>query len=516
MKKIKGWIWHPFLFAAYPVLALLAYNLGESRVTAGMRSLVLVLFVAAVLLLLTYLLLRNWQKAAMITTLAIVLFFSYGHVYNFLEQATSLGRHRLLLPLFGVLFILGVIWIVRKGRDLKSATEILNLVGLVLLIFPIYQIFAFQISSTQLWGGNDTQKSEVVNTQPVEAENLPDVYYIILDAYARNDTMQRSYDFDNSEFLGQLENLGFYVAECSQSNYAKTRLSLASSLNMNYLDTFDEIAGDLERGRESRIRMGHLIRRSQVRQIFEDLGYTTVGFSNGYLWSEWEDADIFLSPDNASTFGNMQLFSRINDFEALLLRTTAALAVIDAETVFSSYLTPAVVASPRKDHYDQVMHALDTLDNISAIESPKFVFAHIISPHGPYVMSAEGEFIPADQETDENYVDQVEYLNSRLIPIVEKILQNSENPPIIILQADHGGHGTQFDPDNRMNILNVYYLPNGGEAGLYPSISPVNSFRLILSEYFGYDFPLLEDTSYFSTIENFFDFSLVPNNCKPK
>ena len=220
MKKIKGWIWHPFLFAAYPVLALLAYNLGESRVTAGMRSLVLVLFVAAVLLLLTYLLLRNWQKAAMITTLAIVLFFSYGHVYNFLEQATSLGRHRLLLPLFGVLFILGVIWIVRKGRDLKSATEILNLVGLVLLIFPIYQIFAFQISSTQLWGGNETQKSEVVNTQPVEAENLPDVYYIILDAYARNDTMQRSYDFDNSEFLGQLENLGFYVAECSQSNYA--------------------------------------------------------------------------------------------------------------------------------------------------------------------------------------------------------------------------------------------------------------------------------------------------------
>jgi len=513
MNKVKGWLWHPFFFAAYPVLALLAHNLGESRVSAGLRALVVSLLGAAVLLGVSYLFLRNWQKSALVTTLALLIFFSYGHVYNFLEQATRLGRHRLLLPFCGILFVAGVIWIVKKVRASQAAAKILNLVGFAMLLFPLYQIIAFQISSAQLWRADSTQAAEAVSTQNLDSAALPDVYYLILDAYARGDTMISSYGFDNSEFLEQLEALGFYVADCSQSNYAKTRLSLASSLNMDYLEAFDEIAGDLERGRESRIRMGGLIRRSQVRRTFESLGYTVVAFSNGYLWSEWDDADIFLSPESGSTFGNLQLFSRINDFEALLLQTTASLALMDAETVFSAYLTPAVVTSPRQAHYEQVLFALDTLDEISSIESPKFVFAHIIAPHGPYVLAADGAFVPEDQETDANYVDQVQYLNSRLLPIFERIIQQSQVPPIIIVQADHGGHGTQFDPANRMNILNVYYLPGGGAADLYETISPVNSFRLVLSRYFGYDYELLPDLSYFSTIENFFDFTPVPNTC---
>ena len=36
----------------------------------------------------------------------------------------------------------------------------------------------------------------------------------------------------------ELEGRGFYLAECSQSNYARTSLSLGSSLNMEYLETF--------------------------------------------------------------------------------------------------------------------------------------------------------------------------------------------------------------------------------------------------------------------------------------
>jgi len=511
MKKIKGWLWHPFLFAAYPVLALIAHNLGENKASVGVRALSLSLVGAGLLLGIMYLFFRNWQKAAIVTTLTIVLFFAYGHIYNFLEQTTSFGRHRILLPVLAIVFIAAVILIAKKLQDSQPVTEILNLVGLVLLIFPIYQIVTFQISSSLLWNENPDEIAIASRSESVTS--TPDVYYIVLDAYARGDTMQNIYNFDNSPFLEQLEELGFYVADCSQSNYAKTRLSLASSLNMDYLEAFESIAGDLERGRESRVRMGQLIRRNKVRRAFSDMGYTEVAFSNGYLWSEWEDADLFLSPDVESAFGNLQLFGQVTDFEALLLRTTAILFFMDAETVFSDYLTPAVDVSPRQAHYDQVMHALDNLENVSAIEGPKFVFAHIVSPHGPYVMDENGVFIPEDEVSELNYVDQVKYLNSRMIPILENILRESEEPPIIIVQADHGGHGTQFDSDNRMNILNAYYLPGNGETRLYESISPVNSFRLILSEYFGYDYELLEDLSYFSTVEDFFDFTLVPNTC---
>ena len=44
-----------------------------------------------------------------------------------------------------------------------------------------------------------------------------------------------------------------------------------------------------------------------------------------------------------------------------------------------------------------------------------------------------------------------------------------------------------------MTNLNVDYLPGGGEANLYPSISPVNSFRVIFNTDFGGQLPLLTD-----------------------
>ena len=45
-------------------------------------------------------------------------------------------------------------------------------------------------------------------------------------------------------------------------------------------------------------------------------------------------------------------------------------------------------------------------------------------------------------------------------------------------------------------ILNAYHLPGDGIEALYPNISPVNTFRVIFNEYFGFNLPLLEDQSY--------------------
>ena len=45
----------------------------------------------------------------------------------------------------------------------------------------------------------------------------------------------------------------------------------------------------------------------------------------------------------------------------------------------------------------------------------------------------------------------------------------------------------------RSAILNAYYLPGPGREQLYPSISPVNSFRLLFNAYFGTKLPMLPD-----------------------
>jgi hypothetical protein len=112
------------------------------------------------------------------------------------------------------------------------------------------------------------------------------------------------------------------------------------------------------------------------------------------------------------------------------------------------------------------------------------------------------------------YRDQVAYVNKRMVPLLQSLIANSEVPPVIILQGDHGvGSFTHHD---RMAILNAYYLPNGREQKLYQTISPVNSFRVVFDHYFGGDYPLLEDSSHYTISREPYQFELVPNeddNC---
>jgi hypothetical protein len=95
---------------------------------------------------------------------------------------------------------------------------------------------------------------------------------------------------------------------------------------------------------------------------------------------------------------------------------------------------------------------------------------------------------------------------------VERILPEAEVPPVIILQADHGSKLIRMSGEpspemlrERLGVLNAYHLPVGGERFLYDSITPVNSFRVLLTAYFGANYELLEDRSYFSRLKRPYD-----------
>jgi hypothetical protein len=150
------------------------------------------------------------------------------------------------------------------------------------------------------------------------------------------------------------------------------------------------------------------------------------------------------------------------------------------------------------------------LESVPSIPGPKFVFAHILAPHPPYVFEPNGELVQEEKGKIIGYRDQVAYVNQRMIPLLKSIISNSEVPPIIIVQGDHGpGSFTHHD---RMSILNAYYLPGSDPNLLYNSISPVNSFRVVFDSYFGGNYPLLEDTSYFTISREPYEFEVVPNN----
>jgi len=490
---------HPFLFAVYPILALLAVNISEVEASSGWRPLLLSVLAAGLITLAFYAIFHDWKRAALLSTIVLILFYSYGHAYILLKGINIgefyLFRHRTLIPLWIVLGGFLVWWVSRKSFRIQTATSTLNLVGLFLLILPVFQLTFFLLQS------RSSQSEPSAAALSLEAGvGPPDIYYIILDGYGRSDVLKNEYSYDNSDFLNTLRDLGFYIAECSQSNYAQTQLSLASSLNFNYIDALSD---RFVPGSNDRTGLDALIHHSAVRESLEKAGYQTVAFATGFLATELRDADYYLSPEES--------VGALNEFENLLLETTFARLLQDTNRF-------GLQASGSELFRARTLFTLDALDKLSYIQRPKFVFVHLIVPHPPYVFGPTGGPVePAEvgttktQEGASHYRDQVIYINSRMAEILPEIIEHSATPPIILLQGDHGPT-VASSPRSRMSNLSAYFLPGVDTA--YPTITPVNIFRIIFNEYFGQDLELLEDVSLYSDYTDPFNFRVIQNSCE--
>jgi hypothetical protein len=401
-----------------------------------------------------------------------------------------------------------------------------NIIGLVLLVFPLYQITSFEIRSISEGAFRQENSEEFSTTTFSSANARPDIYYIVLDAYGREDTLLEQYDYDNSSFLNELRDIGFFVADCSSSNYERTQLSLSSALNMDYIDKLggNDLIKDFE-GNLKLEKIKRLIVDNETRRILEANHYTTVAFQTGFNWTQWEDADYYFSYSNeVEEDWLFQAFSSFNVFESLLLETSAGQLIYD-------FLNAVYLNNNERNQtefkdetrqiirYNNVKYTLDKLEEIpSAIRSPKFVFVHLLSPHQPFVFDPDGNFISdvtIQKSVEPGYLNQISFLNKRILEIVREIIKASDTPPIIIIQGDHGPPETKYTP-LRLSILNAYYLPDDGSKNLYHSITPVNSFRLIFDHYFGTQHGLLEDVSRNSTEGETLNLTIVPNTCKAK
>jgi hypothetical protein len=328
---------------------------------------------------------------------------------------------------------------------------------------------------------------------------MPDIYYIILDAYTRDDILAGAYGLDNSPFLKELEERGFYIAECSQSNYARTSLSLGSSLNMDYLETFFP--------RDDTIGMSAFIRHNKVRSFLEGAGYKIVAIDSGYPSTQWSDADLYLQPSGLPALRALWT-PGATEFEGILFRNTAGVILLDSDPTLGLGLAGLIDDAPKVDRYNEIVAAFTSLEEAADVAGPKLVFAHIRIPHDPYLFARNGRFLADQTSHNPGYPDQVLYVNSRMLPILDRILQQADVPPIVILQGDHGSPEFRSDA-RRMKILNAYLVPEGVADRLYPSVTPVNSFRLILDGIFGTKMGTLPDRSYLSLPGSDMDFTLI-------
>jgi hypothetical protein len=513
----KSRVFHPVLFAISPALVLLSNNLTKIPVKQGLRPLLLSAVLGLASLSIFYLITRDWHYSAYLATLSSFFFLAYGHVYAAVHDThfiiLPLGKHSFLLPAWiGILVLLGGPWSWKRLPSPEHITKTLNFMSIILILIPGVRISLYLIETRNDAAVLDGKVLTIdLSTIQTDIKSTPDIYYIILDEYGRADSLHDIFGIDNQEFLSFLEEQGFYVAEESNANYTQTALSLSSSLNMSYLDRLQFLLGEDSSNREPLI---DLIRNSAVADILQQAGYQIVTFASGYEYTEIEDADLYSTP----------FIYQLNSFESLWLSTTAAILIPH----------PASLGLPIPNSETQrvrILHSFEQLASVGRDSAPQFIFAHIIAPHPPFVFDAEGNVVDQDRRyhigdgfmflgTTEQYIDgfsdQLLYVNLLTENLITDILAQSEEPPIIIIQGDHGPGAylnweslEQSCPYERFPILNAYFIPDVIEPDLYPSLSPVNSFRVILNAIFDANMPLLEDQSYFSGWLNPYEFILV-------
>ena len=371
-------------------------------------------------------------------------------------------------------------------------TQFVTIISLAAVLLPAYQIVSYQLSNSAapapVEAGASSQQTALTRSQ-----NSPDIYHFILDSYSRSDILESAFKIDNSAFIEELKQLGFYVADCSWPNYVNTRLSLSSALNMDYINV---IAPDATPKVQNMGVVDPLILHSKVRADLEALGYKTVSFQTGYLFTEFHDADYYIPMASFSFFRPF-----VTPFESLLLDETAfrLLKLIPAVKTWS-------IQSPLYEKYLIDKNKVAILKNLD-IPSPKFVFGHFAAAHRPFMFTADGALQGDDRYYSKTnsrpinpefgikgYANGIAYLDTSMIDII-KILLASDNPPIIIIQGDHGNVRLE-----QQGILNAYYFPGKDYHSLYPNITPVNSYRVIFNQFFNGSMPLLTDRSYYSEL----------------
>jgi len=392
-------------------------------------------------------------------------------------------QHRYVIVVFLILFVIGTFYFIKTPRRLDNATKITNAIGIVIILISLSNIAIYSIEGNSFTNDFSTDNQIITTNNKV---NLPDVYYIILDAYAGTEALENVFNFDNSEFYDFLTENGFYVAKKSHSNYPQSYQSLSSSLNMEYVNHID--SASLQKRQDIAYKM---IENNNVMKNFKSKGYTIININ-----SDW-------GPTRELPIADINLCTKYR-------------GIVDSELfsmlINKSMLNPIYVKIFEDDRRELLLCHFSTLVEVSKItDEPFFVFAHITIPHHPYVFGPNGEKVTPKSlqlgyavKDKEGYIGQLQYTNKLVQETIEKILAENTNSPIIIIQGDHGSDLSELgwethDDDSlreRFSILNAFLIPDKEKEIFYETVTPVNSFRILFNHIFNDEYELLEERQY--------------------
>lgn len=334
----------------------------------------------------------------------LVFFVLTAAFFNYALFVDSLGwlAHTYMKASYVWLFVTGILgygaWKISNSLEVQKTAKLLIV---VMAAIPVLQAGYSYWTRTIPTVASDKSDDDLHFT----FKHKPNVYYILVDAYARQDTLKEVANFDNEPFLHELERFGFVVGRNAFSNYHFTGASLPATMNMKYHQSTREGAIDYDTQMHESMKGSN-----NVRRIFKNNGYkiinipahwhqmTCYGFEDKCIaQSGWEVYQSFISPTPMRTIEFKNKYVACEDIKK------------------AAKLFPGV---------------------------PKFIFAHLAQVHdaiydesGSYHSTLHPAF--ANAQEAQRYISSIKVINKELLALFQYVKENDKNA-VIILQADHG------------------------------------------------------------------------------
>ena len=399
---------------------------------------------------------KNGNKAALITGVGVVFFFYFGYVQDALKgilvSNIPVNKTSILVPISIIIFIILTIYFIKSKNNFESIIKIANVVSITLILVVCVQFII-----------------------PGASAEKPNVYHIILDEYTDNEILTKKFGYNNEKFLEFLNNNGFYMHDKLFSTFGGTVKELNVILNMEYPKKLRWMSEDYES-----------LNNNKVMSIFSNQDYSVIETNSMMRWKNFSDVDTKLCYD--TNFINSEFLDQVL-----------------GKSIIRYFLEKYQQDTRR----DTVRCTFDVLNEITLkTDGPKYVFSHVYVPHPPFLFGPNGENVIPDRreisglqswENPQGYVNQLIYATNEITVVIKNIVKNDPNA-IIIVQGDTGTlTGTDISKKTMKEIYqahSILYAVRIPDVEDSDYMIPVNTYRIIFNNYFNMNYDYLEYHSY--------------------
>ncbi len=469
------------LVCFFPCAFLFFQNAGEARAVDMLPFFGIFLLTAAVLFLLSDLLLRNMGRAALLTDLSMLAVINFTMLCGGIKGLFPGFRDKILLIFLAALLALLLVALWKKKPDVTA------LCGLIALVFGVLTAVNGALALPTLLSAATYQREDVPVEEGISqlafSGQKRNVYYMIFDEFGGPENLQHYYGEDNEAFFSALEQRGFSVSRTSRNTESCWTVTLVPNmLNLGYVTSDDVPINNRLEWLEDPV----------LYQLFRANGYqVNLVNQNSFLG---ETGCQVLTRDQTEETISVYLYE--NSIFCLIPR-------------LKWVIEEHVLHRGRYGYVASLENAADALTGCwsAATDGPTLTVCYLVSPHAPFLFDETGALTETadyyEWRKPELFLTKLHYTNDRILEAVDNI-QAHDPEALILLQADHGvrtpGHmverfgGPWFDQAVEIpymqNVMCCAYVPD--QLLDIEGDTCINATRKALSAVFGLELEPLE------------------------